>query len=744
MSNKQHHSPDSTISKTASIIPAKIDWQTDDAGHTVPVSRQFGDVYFSKADGLAEAHHVFIGHNHLPQRFANLYVSSHEQQQKIFVIAELGFGTGLNFFATWLLWRQIRKPHLNQMSNDKAIFQLPRLHFISFEKHPLTHTDLTQALQDWQNSQPNLAPLISEFLANYPPLVAGCHRINFVNDALTLDLWLGDATDNLPMLHVGQPHHFNQQASGQIHAWYLDGFAPACNQSLWSDDIFAQIQRLSAPNATLATFSCAGVVKRSLASIGFDVTKVKGFGRKREMLTAKLATSGIQSADVQSHHASNTPPSITPPSSTPKSVLVIGAGIAGLMSAWALANRGITITLMDKTAPLSGASGNPRAVLAPRMTALTQVDKHLHSMSYLYGVRFYQQITTPSTAPIFEQTGVIDTLAKANPKQPKQIDDYPDDFAMMIHQQTVKKTGMVTDMANMAKCRHLSMIDLPFAYFPKAGLVNPKALAKHVLAHPLITYQTACVTSMTQTKTGIKVNVQNKQSLNTDAVVICTAYESCLLHQQIFDYRKIRGQVSWFTPTANQWQYLPKIPVKYGGYCTPFTDLPNDVLSQKSSKKAKQKPNTQTLFLLGASFVRNDTATDLRPQEHKDNLNKLINALADTGMAFTDSESISTSIDWQGRASIRAQTPDYHPVVGRIDDQVDDPVDEQVNKPVNANTDISRIWTMSGMGSKGFAFAPLCAELLADMMTNAIPPMPTQLMAKLSPNRVRLQTPLND
>lgn len=51
---------------------------------------------------------------------------------------------------------------------------------------------------------------------------------------------------------------------------------------------------------------------------------------------------------------------------------------------------------------------------------------------------------------------------------------------------------------------------------------------------------------------------------------------------------------------------------------------------------------------------------------------------------------------------------------------------------------------MSGMGSKGFAFAPLCAELLADMMTNAIPPMPTQLMAKLSPNRVRLQTPLND
>ena len=82
------------------ISPANIEWQTDDAGNEVPISGEFGDAYFSQADGLAESHHVFLAHNQLPTRLANLI------PKQCFTIYELGFGTGLNLLATWQLWRQ--------------------------------------------------------------------------------------------------------------------------------------------------------------------------------------------------------------------------------------------------------------------------------------------------------------------------------------------------------------------------------------------------------------------------------------------------------------------------------------------------------------------------------------------------------------------------------------------------------------------------------------------------------------
>ena len=240
------------------ITPAKIGWQTDDAGNQVPVSGEFGDVYFSHADGLAESRHVFLAHNQLPERLANL------ADKQCFTIAELGFGTGLNFLATWQLWRELRaqQPQLTSA----------RLHFITTEKYPIPLNDLTQILALWAQRAPELAELIKELLANYPPLIAGCHRLNFIDDNITLDIWLGDAGDSLASLDtetaIKRPY---------IDAWFLDGFAPSCNETLWAESIFTQMQRLSRPSTTAATYSCAGIVKRGLQTHGFEINKVKGF-----------------------------------------------------------------------------------------------------------------------------------------------------------------------------------------------------------------------------------------------------------------------------------------------------------------------------------------------------------------------------------------------------------------------------------------------------------------------------------
>ena len=41
------------------IQTADLDWQRID-GINVPVSKQFGDIYFSKDNGLLETRHVFF------------------------------------------------------------------------------------------------------------------------------------------------------------------------------------------------------------------------------------------------------------------------------------------------------------------------------------------------------------------------------------------------------------------------------------------------------------------------------------------------------------------------------------------------------------------------------------------------------------------------------------------------------------------------------------------------------------
>ena len=71
---------------------------------------------------------------------------------------------------------------------------------------------------------------------------------------------------------------WNNQNSAKIDAWLLDGFAPSCNESLWAESIFAQIQRLSGQGSSAATYSCAGVVKRGLKGAGFEIKKMVKMG----------------------------------------------------------------------------------------------------------------------------------------------------------------------------------------------------------------------------------------------------------------------------------------------------------------------------------------------------------------------------------------------------------------------------------------------------------------------------------
>lgn len=617
------------------IQTAELDWLADPLGE-IPFSRQFGDVYFSRANGLAEAQHVFLNGNELPQRLAQL--GSHDY----FVVGEMGFGTGLNFLALWQLWRQVRPDNHS------------RLHLLSVEKHPFTLTDLGRALAIW----PELAELSTQLLAQYPPPLSGVHRLIFAEERISLDLWLGDAADCLPNMHSGCP----------VHAWFLDSFAPSCNPELWQSQILSQIIRLSAVGTTFASFTVAGMVKQVLRAHGITISKPKGFRHKREMLKAHWSPDTVMPSATK--RASVATPRLDPI----QPMAVIGAGIAGLSCAYALAQRGYQVHLFDQSAPLAGASGNPRALLMPKLTPLTHVSEHLHTLGWLSTLRWWS--VWQANAAVIEPTGGLTLSTDKQPVAFDKLTNYPISIAQAYN-------------ATQASNASHSTLTTDALYLAQAALLNPAELAKTVLAHPLISMHTAEVLRLTPEAASWQLHTSKGDiDQQFQQVIVCTAMASRLLCQNLPVLHPIRGQISWCAAPKGS----PCVPLSYGGYCTTM------------------QHTGQSQLLFGASFMRQDDQNDLRAADHQHNARLLADILPDLAAALPPPHA------WQGRASIRAQMRDYLPLVGTV-------------------ADMPNVWVLAGLGSKGFAFAPLCAELLAAQLLGEVWPVSYRLGHKLRASR---------
>lgn len=212
---------------------AALDWRDG----VIPVSTQFDDPYFSLNDGLSETRHVFLQGNRLAERLCDG-----------FQIAELGFGTGLNLLAVQILWAQMGAPGT--------------LHFTSFEAFPMEAADIARALDHF----PEARAVAEPFLAQW---AAGATRLAL--PGITAEVVLGDARVTLPGW------------VGQVDAWFLDGFSPAKNPELWSDDLMAEVAAHTKLHGSFATYSAAGGVRRALQAAGFQVDRLPGHGRKRHM-----------------------------------------------------------------------------------------------------------------------------------------------------------------------------------------------------------------------------------------------------------------------------------------------------------------------------------------------------------------------------------------------------------------------------------------------------------------------------
>lgn len=644
------------------FLHAQLDW--DERGQ--PLSRSHGDIYFSQQNGLEETRHVFLANNDLASRFAALDAG------EVLVIGETGFGTGLNFLCAWQLFEQ----------------QAPsgaRLHFVSVEKYPLRPEDLRRALALW----PELTPLSTPLLAQYLALQGGFQRLSFAGGRVTLSLLIGDVLELLPQLDA------------RIDAWFLDGFNPAKNPEMWTPELFAQVARLSAPGATLGTFTSAGRVRRGLMEVGFEMQRVPGHGKKWENLRGRFA--GAPTAAGKPWFARPRTPLHT------RHALVIGAGLAGCSTAASLAARGWRVSLLERHAELaSEASGNPQGVLYLKLSAHGTTLSQLIVAGFCHTRRLLERL---QRGVDWDACGVLQLAfnAKEAERQARLAEAFPAELLQPLDQpqaEAIAGIGLTTGGL----------------YYPDAGWVHPPALCRQLASHPaieLLTHHEAL--ELRREQEHWQVWAEGRQLASAPVVILAAAAEIRRFAQSAaLPLKRIRGQISRLPATPASGQLRTVVCAE--GYVAP----------------PRHDEHT-----LGASFDFH--SDDLTPTaaEHLGNL-QLLRQISPDLAARLELDALDPA-ELAGRAAFRCTSPDYLPIVGPLADG--EAFAERyavLARDARQVPDAPCPWheglyVNSGHGSRGLISAPLCGELIAAWITGEPLPVPREVAEACHPNRFALR-----
>jgi len=642
---------------------ADLDW--DENGQ--PQSRQYGDVYFSRASGLAETEHVFLAQNDLTQRFAALHGNQH------LVIGETGFGTGLNFLCAW---------HLFERTADSQAC----LHFVSAEKHPLTHADLERALALWPELQVQAEQLLQQYVALHP----GYQRFVFAGGRVVLTLLIGDVLECLPSLDA------------QVDAWFLDGFAPAKNPQMWQPALFAELARLSAPGATLGTFTSAGFVRRGLTDVGFDMQRVPGYGHKREILRGCLRTVSNTLTDK---------PWFARPVWVPaeRHAVVIGAGLAGCATAASLAARGWRVTVLERHAEAAQeGSGNPQGVLYLKLSAHGTALSRLVVSGFSYTRRLLGNLQSGKD---WQACGVLQVIYddKERERQAELAAAFPPELVHPLSRE---------------RAEELAGVALPDGglFYPDAGWANPPALCRWLLQQPGIELRKHRE-ALELKRAGSRWHVLSGETVLAEApvVILAGAADAVRFSQSAWlPLKRIRGQISCLSATTQSSQLRTVLCAK--GYVAP------------------PREGTHTL---GASF--NFQQTDDAPSvaEHQANLEMLEQISSDLyGRLQADPQRTETL---QGRVAFRCTSPDYLPLIGPLAEpqafaETYAALGKNARQPQHASCPwLTGLYVNTAHGSRGMISAPLSGELLAAWLDNEPLPLPRDVAEACHPNRFLLR-----
>ena len=192
-------------------------------------------------------------------------------------------------------------------------------------------------------ADPDVASETVELVQQWPDCVPGVHRLYFDDGRVVLSLYFMDVA------------FASKKLALRYDALYLDGFSPAKNDAMWKRSVLTSLSKFAKPEATLATWCVSSHVREDLHNAGFEVQKVQGFGKKSQM------TVGIYRPKFSHRRSQEVPYSEKYPD---RSLLIIGAGMAGAACACEFARRGWKVTVIDEGRVAASAASAIRYAIA--------------------------------------------------------------------------------------------------------------------------------------------------------------------------------------------------------------------------------------------------------------------------------------------------------------------------------------------------------------------------------------------
>lgn len=725
----------------------RIEWE--DNKH--PISKQFDDDYFPKFEGLETTRHSFLTSNRLMKRWEALDVLAEPWH---FCVGETGFGTGLNFLATWQLWQSVNLQH-------------GHLHFISVEKHPLS----AGAIRKTAGNFAELSTLAQALCAAYPKVLCpGTHYREFQSDRVSLQLIFADVVDGLSQLKYCE-HPALTDRNRCIDAWFLDGFSPIKNPEMWRAELYPLLRELSKTGASVATAICADEIQDGLKAQGFILHKNSSVDSKKEGLFGVIDfnSAGLDSANLGSpppsaannkqgyvkninaqrlsnklgkkhkttfdwtklsYHNSPYPApwNVAAPSKPPKSVVIIGGGIAGCISAWCLANLNVKVTLIDQRQNLaSEASGNPQGVVYAKLSHRLESLSQFNLLSLMFAQEFYR--------PLIEANKITGSLCgvaqlSTSEKQSK---------AQAKIQAFLESFNGKTDWCQHLTAKELSEISgselsQDGLWFPDSMWINPRSLCESLCQHKNISQ--IFDTEITELKSSSPNtgNSNNDEKVSTypnwqaysndvkiaeaDAVILANANSARRITQcQHLPIKPVRGQVS-YSASSTQSKKL------------------NCVLCARGYIA----PAHQGQHCFGASFNLHEQHCDTSISEHAHNIELLQEDMPALHQALADEQDLHPA-KLEGRAALRCTSPDYLPIVGPVP-QVQAMQERFSLLAKNAKSNIPfpgefhpGLYVNTAYGSRGLCYAPLATVQLCHRMMGLPSPVGLALEKSLHPAR---------
>ncbi len=639
------------------IVPASIKWT--DNGY--PVNTLFQDKYFSE-DGIEESTAIFLEGNQLRRQWQTW-------QESHFTILETGFGTGLNFLLSLQLWIK---------SLDEGNLNNTRCQYFAIENSPISAKDIRRVHTLW----PQLKRLSEQLCLQLPQPIPGRHLLKFYYHQHCFYLYLlySDIETALEDLIL--------ENCVRVNSFFLDGFSPLKNPQIWNQKTCHQLAKIASSNSTLSTFTASSSVRRALINSGFNVSKKKGYEKKREMITAKFQNNKIQRpTDLsESRNIYN------------KRFLVIGAGLAGSATAAKLAQQGALVDIVDSSSSLcNGASGNAAGLAYPRLANGYDASCMIH----LSGSNFLQRelINLKSVKANF--SGIDFNFGKKNPNS-------------RINSSTLKKLGLDEKYVRYHNSETESM------EFLTCGWINPTSLAEAYL-QPLIDEKkvrilfNSTINNITQKNSyWVASGVETLSTQKYHGVVICCGNQiKKLLEQYEFCTNQVRGQIDCFE--VNKPRKNLTRPVCSSGYIIPFS-------------------NNQ--YWVGASYQTNNRSLEISKTDTANHLIQLSQKLD------TKIESISLH---SSRVGLRLTSKDRLPLIGNIADtkeytewfqqQLKTKKTFKTHKHYTCPPLQSGLYLNVAHGSHGLTTIPILTEHLVAQITGEASPICHQLHQSIDPQR---------